>query len=241
MSVAPPGVAGAISATRARIDALASELGLPTAPRLVAVSKTKPVPLLLEAYEAGQRDFGENYAQELIDKSPLLPADIRWRFIGALQSNKAKPLVHGVRGLVCVETVDRLKVASALESAVASSERSAIKLDVMLQVNTSGEESKSGCEPADAPKLAASIAEKCPHLHIVGLMTIGAPRPALEPGADDPDFVCLVRCRASVAEVLGVPAESLELSMGMSGDWERAIRQGSTSVRVGSAIFGARG
>ncbi|KAG8459835.1 hypothetical protein KFE25_014398 [Diacronema lutheri] len=240
MSSAPIGVGDAIGATRARIEQLAGELGLARAPRLVAVSKTKPLPLLLEAYEAGQRDFGENYAQELIDKAPQLPADIRWRFIGALQSNKARPLVHGVPGLTCVETVDRLKVANALDAAVASSARCASTLGIMLQVNTSGEQSKSGCEPTDARALAAEIAARCAHLTIAGLMTIGAPRPALEPGTDDPDFACLTRCRADVADALGVPAESLELSMGMSGDWERAIRQGSTSVRVGSAIFGAR-
>lgn len=237
----PVGVAGAISATRARIEGLAGELGLARAPRLVAVSKTKPVALLLEAYEAGQRDFGENYAQELIDKAPLLPADIRWRFIGALQSNKARPLVHGVRNLCVVETVDRLKVAAALDAAVGTSERASTRLGVMLQLNTSGEASKSGCEPADAPALAAAIAAKCPHLAVVGLMTIGAPRPELAPGAADPDFECLVAARAAVAEALGVDAGGLELSMGMSGDWERAIRQGSSSVRVGSAIFGARG
>ncbi|KAJ1622458.1 hypothetical protein T492DRAFT_324992 [Pavlovales sp. CCMP2436] len=150
-------------------------------------------------------------------------------------------LVHGVGpGLVCVETVDRLKVAKALNQAVASSlTRSKIPLGIMLQVNTSGEDSKSGCDPAEAPGLAKEIVDSCPHLTLAGLMTIGAPR-ELAPEEDDPDFVKLAEVRQAVAGLVGVPPDSLELSMGMSGDWERAIRQGSTSVRVGSAIFGAR-
>lgn len=238
-SAAVDGVAPAMRATRERLDALAVDLGLDKTPRLVAVSKTKPVELLMEAYNTGQRDFGENYAQDLMAKAPALPADVRWRFIGALQSNKAKPLVHGVANLVCVETVDRLKVARALDSAVATSSRAATPLSVLIQVNTSGEDSKSGVPPAEAADLAAAVAADCAHLRVEGLMTIGAPRPDL--GDDpDPDFDRLKACRSAVAARLGVEVGSLELSMGMSTDWERAVRQGSTSVRVGSAIFGAR-
>jgi pyridoxal phosphate enzyme (YggS family) len=149
--------------------------------------------------------------------------------------------VHAVPSLVCVETVDRLKAARALDAAVASSERSGTRLGVLLQVNTSGEASKSGCEPDAVAALAKEVAHGCPHLSIDGLMTIGAQRPELPAGADDPDFATLAACRVAVAEALGRQPESLELSMGMSADWERAIRQGSTSVRVGSAIFGKRG
>jgi hypothetical protein len=149
--------------------------------------------------------------------------------------------VHGVgRALVCVETVDRLKAAKALDAAVGSSARADAPLAIMLQINSSGEGSKAGCEPAEAAALAVQISRECAHLRLVGLMTIGAPR-ALGADEDDPDFVTLARTRAEVAAALGVAEASLELSMGMSGDWERAIRQGSTSVRVGSAIFGARG
>lgn len=249
-------VAELIGSTRARLESLAAELGRPPA-RLVAVSKTKSPELLMQAYAAGQRDFGENYVNEIVAKAPLLPADIRWRFIGALQSNKAKQLVLGVPGLCCVETVDRLKVAKALDAAVQLSPRSATKLSVMLQVNTSGEESKSGCVPSEAAALALEIARTCAHLDVVGVMTIGAPRPALSANEPDPDFATLAACRSQVAAALCADAHGggggqqqpeaalalerrLELSMGMSADWERAIRQGSTSVRIGSAIFGAR-
>lgn len=240
--------------TRARIDALTAELGLPSAPRLVAVSKTKPLDLVLAAHAAGQTHFGENYAQELIGKAaelqqraPEIAPEIEWRYIGALQSNKCKALVAGVPNLACVETVDRPKVARALDSAVGdalgSGARAAAagRLSVLLQLNTSGEAAKSGVEPAEAAALARTIAAECANLRLAGLMTIGAIRPDLPPDSPNPDFAALHHARRDVAAALGCAEAELELSMGMSGDWERAIRQGSTSVRVGSAIFGLRG
>jgi PLP dependent protein len=235
----------------------------PARVRIVAVSKTKPAELLKEAYDfGGQRDFGENYVQELLDKSPRLPADVRWRFIGHLQSNKAKALVEGVPGLMAVETVDTVKLADKLESAVkaarsvtkAASDKSApcssssspARLDVFVQVNTSGEASKHGVDPGPAcVDLARHIHQRCPHLRLAGLMTIGMPDYSSRPE----NFECLNRCRDEVArEVLGLGpgakaeevASALELSMGMSGDFEQAVEMGSTNVRVGSTIFGAR-
>jgi len=217
--------------------------------RLVAVSKTKPVELLMEVYEAGQRHFGENYAQELMTKAETMPSDIQWRFIGPLQSNKAAPLVKslGLQKLACIESVSTLKLANKLHNAVTSllasqsddendtAEERRTTLGIYIQVNTSGEESKSGINGADqAAALAAEIRTSCPNLTIQGLMTIGAP-------GDYSCFDALVECRSKVAEVLGVDAEKdLELSMGMSGDFEEAIARGATSVRVGSTIFGAR-
>jgi len=216
--------------------------------RLVAVSKTKPVELLMEVYEAGQRHFGENYAQELMTKAETMPSDIQWHFIGPLQSNKAAPLVKslGLQKLACIESVSTLKLANKLNNAVTSllasqaddddtSEEMRKTLGIYIQVNTSGEESKSGINGADqAASLAAEIRSSCPNLNIKGLMTIGAP-------GDYSCFDSLVECRAKVADVLGVDAEKdLELSMGMSGDFEEAIARGATSVRVGSTIFGAR-
>jgi len=201
--------------------------------------------LLIQVYEAGQRDFGENYAQELISKASSMPSDIRWRFIGPLQSNKAASLVKslGLEKLVCVESVGTVKLANKLNNAVGGllegkegvedGEGGRRTLGIYLQINTSNEDSKSGIPPSAAPSLATSIQTKCPHLTIQGLMTIGAPG----------DYTCfdeLVACRTKVAEVLGVEEGELELSMGMSGDFEEAIRRGATSVRVGSTIFGAR-
>lgn len=205
-------------------------------PRLVAVSKTKPAALLKEVYDCGQRHFGENYVQEICDKAAdaSLPKDINWHFIGQLQSNKAKTLVTGVPNLWMVESVDSAKLAGLLDKACAAAGR-ADKLRVCVQVNTSGEPQKGGVEPGHAAELAVHIRDNCPHLHLAGLMTIG------ELGAvASVFFERLVAERRAVAVALGVDPQQLELSMGMSGDFELAIEHGSTNVRVGSSIFGAR-
>eukprot|EP00128_Syssomonas_multiformis_P008987 Colp12_sorted_trinity150504_noHs@36230 len=206
-------------------------------PRLVAVSKTKPVEALKEVYDQGHRHFGENYVQELLEKAPQLPEDIEWHFIGHLQSNKCNMLTE-LGNLAVVETVGSVKLATALDKACVKNNRSR-PLDVMVQVNTSGEDSKHGAEPADAPAVAQHIVTNCPKLKLVGLMTIGqyGRDPALGP---NPDFDLLRECRSKVAQALGVSDSDLELSMGMSGDYEQAIEQGSTNVRVGSTIFGER-
>jgi len=223
--------------------------------KLVAVSKTKPIELLREAYDAGQRRFGENYAQELMSKSSELPDDILWHFIGPLQSNKAAPLVKkvGLDKLACVETVGSVKLATKLNRAVETlleeergegegegegegdgSEGKKNKLGIYVQVNTSGEDTKSGVSPGEELlSLLTAVTESCPHLSVDGLMTIGAP-------GDYGCFDALVQCRRDAAEALGVEESDLELSMGMSGDFEEAIKRGATSVRVGSTIFGAR-
>lgn len=134
-----------------------------------------------------------------------------------------------------VETVDTEKLASKLNAAVEGAGRS--RLPVFIQVNTSGEESKYGVEPgADCVKLAQYIAKDCPNLQLAGLMTIGMPDYTSRPE----NFSCLSQCRKDVAEAVGVSENDLELSMGMSGDFEAAIEMGSTNVRVGSTIFGAR-
>tara|TARA_B110001452_G_scaffold120261_1_gene99814 strand:+ start:668 stop:1495 length:828 start_codon:yes stop_codon:yes gene_type:complete len=237
---APPasGVPAALGEIRQRLAEAADGSSSSSTPRLVAVSKTKPAELLLEAYDAGQRDFGENYVQELVEKAPQLAErapDIAWRFIGKLQSNKAKPLLQGVPGLVAVETVTSSKLADKLQTAAAAAKPPRAKpLDVFLQIDTSPwEGTKNGLTPDEALTLASHIVAGCPALRLAGLMTIGAP-------GDSSCFDTLRACRESLAEKLSVPAESLELSMGMSGDFEEAIRAGSTSVRVGSSIFGAR-
>ena len=204
---------------------------------MVAVSKTKPVELLLEAYEAGQRDFGESYVQELVEKAQpgVMPADTAWRFIGKLQSNKAKALVKGVPSLVAVETLTSSKLADKLQAAAAALEPPRVApLEVYVQVDTSPwEGTKNGLTVGEAPDVAAHVQANCPALRMAGLMTIGAP-------GDASCFDSLRSCRDAVAARLDVPPESLELSMGMSGDFEAATLAGSTSVRVGSSIFGAR-
>jgi len=168
--------------------------------------------------------------------------DIKWHFIGPLQSNKAGPLVKslGLDKLVCVETVSTLKLANKLNNAVASLKDLGDKNDedktlgIYIQINTSGEESKSGVSNVNqCMDLIQQITSSCPHLKINGLMTIGAP-------GDYTCFDTLVDYRRDVAEMMEVSVDELSLSMGMSGDFEEAIRRGATSVRVGSTIFGAR-
>lgn len=229
------GVAQALKDVAQRMELAASKSGRTKQARLVAVSKTKPVEAVQEAYDAGHRTFGENYVQELLDKAPQLPKDIKWHFIGHLQSNKVKALVEGVPNLSMVETVDSAKLADRLDRAVAGAGRQE-PLSVAVQVNTSGEESKHGAEPADVVALAAHVARSCPHLRLAGLMTIGMPDYSSRPE----NFECLEKCRDEVAAELGLNPGDLELSMGMSGDFEAAIAMGSTNVRVGSTIFGAR-
>jgi len=207
--------------------------GSPRDVRLVAVSKFKPVAAILAAYEKGQRDFGENYIQELVDKAAVLPKDIRWHFIGHLQSNKVKKLLQ-VAHLTVLETLDSLKLACLISKEI-SLDRA--PLSVFLQVNTSGEEKKSGCEPSEAPALAKSIRDSpdCSRVKVCGLMTIG------KLGGDArADFEALRRCGTETARALGIEESKLELSMGMSADFEIAIEYGSTNVRIGSTIFGER-
>uniref|UniRef100_A0A1B6HFI3 Pyridoxal phosphate homeostasis protein n=1 Tax=Homalodisca liturata TaxID=320908 RepID=A0A1B6HFI3_9HEMI len=213
-------------------------------PRLVAVSKTKPKELIFAAYDYGQRHFGENYIQELVEKSndpEVLEKckDIKWHFIGNLQSNKIKKIV-AVPGIFVVETVDTEKLATMLDNAWSKQEKpNKEKLNVMVQINTSGEEAKNGAEPAKAVPLSKHVVENCPNLQLMGLMTIGRFDHDLTKGPN-PDFQVLLQCREDVCKALNKRPEDLELSMGMSNDFEHAIEVGSTNVRVGTSIFGAR-
>ncbi len=176
-------------------------------------------------------------------KAAEMPSDIKWHFIGPLQSNKAAPLVKslGLKKLACIETVSTMKLANKLNNAVTALKEQGGDgageddlLGIYIQANTSGEDSKSGVSTGkECADLASEISASCPNLQILGLMTIGAP-------GDYSCFDTLVEFRKEVADALSVDAETLELSMGMSGDYPEAIKRGATSVRVGSTIFGAR-
>ncbi|KAJ4323507.1 hypothetical protein N0V94_001837 [Neodidymelliopsis sp. IMI 364377] len=216
--------------------------------RLIAVSKLKPANDILALHQTPnplQTHFGENYVQELLEKSKLLPRSIRWHMIGGLQSNKCKQLAEQIPNLWCVSSVDSEKKANELEKgrrALLEKDQEADKLRIMVQVNTSGEDAKSGVEPADTVTLCRHVIDKCPHLELFGLMTIGAIARSKEttPENENEDFVCLRDTRDKVVEELGWEKEKLELSMGMSADFEGAIKMGSDEVRVGSDIFGER-
>lgn len=170
--------------------------------------------------------------QEMIDKARQLPGDIQWHFIGTLQGNKCKMLAQ-IPNLYMVETIDSAKKAAILNKACADRET---PLFVMLQINTSGEETKGGISPNDCVDTAKAIVNDCPRLSLKGVMTIGSVNSSgISP---NPDFELLKRCKESIENSLQV--YGLELSMGMSHDFETAISQGSTNVRVGSLIFGSR-
>ncbi|XP_062169552.1 uncharacterized protein LOC133875431 [Alnus glutinosa] len=202
--------------------------------RVVAVSKTKPVSLIRQVYDAGHRCFGENYVQEILEKAPQLPEDIEWHFTGHLQSNKVKSLLAGVPNMAMIEGVDNEKMANHLDRVVSSLGRNPLK--VFVQVNTSGEASKSGIDPSVCVELVKHVKLHCPNLEFSGLMTIGMPDYSSTPE----NFKALSNCRTEVCKALGMGEEQCELSMGMSGDFELAIEMGSTNVRVGTTIFGPR-
>ncbi|KAL4937976.1 hypothetical protein BDV06DRAFT_201933 [Aspergillus oleicola] len=218
-------------------------------PRLVAVSKLKPASDILALHQppTSQTHFGENYLQELQEKAQLLPPSIKWHFIGGLQSNKCVSLARDTRALWAVESVDSEKKASLLDKGWNERRKDMggeEKLRVFVQVNTSGEEAKSGVDPeSGVVGLCRFIREKCPRLKLQGLMTIGAIARSKATTAENEneDFVCLKEARDRVDKELGLEGEeALELSMGMSEDFEGAIVLGSDEVRVGTTIFGDR-
>ena len=218
---------------------------------LVAVSKTKPISDIQRLYALGQRDFGENYAQELVDKAHALSADIKWHFIGTLQSNKCKLLCDSMPlgGLYAVHGLDSVKKADLLNKHFksadigGSSSSARYRLNVFLQVNTSNEDSKSGVDHRNADELiqlAKHVYTACPNLSLAGLMTIGYPSSSSTNDSSNPDFEKLRTLRDIVERELSLDTGSLGLSMGMSDDYQLACQMGSTCIRVGSLLFGAR-
>jgi pyridoxal phosphate enzyme (YggS family) len=222
---------GNLQAVRERIAQAAAAAGrAPGSVTLVAVSKTQAAPMLAEARDAGQRAFGENYVQEAVEKMDSLRGDedarpLEWHLVGPLQSNKTRVVAARFDWVHSVETE---KVARRLSEARLEAQA---PLNVLIQVNVSGEASKSGVAPGVLPALAAAVAT-LPRLRLRGLMTVP------EPTAD----VVLQRARfGQLRELLGaLPAGADTLSMGMSDDLEAAIAEGATLVRVGTAIFGMR-
>lgn len=207
----------------------------PESVQVIAVSKTQPLEVIQAAQEADISALGENYAQELKDKASALPGNgTEWHFIGHLQTNKVKmiaPFVH------YIHSVDSVRLAQEISKVAVNLGRI---IDILLQVNTSGEESKSGCEPHEIFPLAEA-ALSLPNIRVRGLMTIAAL-------SDDVEVVRpMFRLLRSLRDELRIkfPEAALqgtfdELSMGMSGDYEAAIQEGATMVRIGTAIFGAR-
>ncbi|KAE8764600.1 YggS family pyridoxal phosphate-dependent enzyme [Georgenia thermotolerans] len=252
------GIAARLGEVRRRVAAAADDAGRdPREVRVLLAVKTQPVEAIRAALEAGADLLGHNRAQELVATGPGLaepgvPAHAM-HFIGHLQSNKVNQVL---RWASCVQTVDSLRLAERLDQAVARADAGAAPdggaapddgtraraagepLDVLVQVNTSGEATKAGVDPAQARELALAVG-RLPHLRLRGFMTIGANTPDAEVVRRSYDRLAEVR-----ADVLGTgapgTAEATELSMGMSGDLEIAVAAGATIVRVGTAVFGAR-
>ena len=198
---------------------------------LIAVSKTKPVSILKEAYDLGVRVFGENKVQELVDKYEALPKDIQWHMIGHLQRNKVKYIIDKVD---CIHSVESLRLAETIEKEAAKHDRI---IDILVEVNVAGEDSKFGLSPSEVPAFIEEIA-KFPHIRVKGLMTIA---PFVEnPEENRPIFKVLQELSVDIA---GKNIDNVimnVLSMGMTNDYQVAIEEGATMVRVGTGIFGER-
>ena len=198
---------------------------------LIAVSKTKPVPMLQEAYDAGARDFGENKVQEMLEKEPQLPSDIRWHMIGHLQKNKVRQVIDKT---VLIHSVDTVGLAEQIEKEAVKRD---LDVSILLEVNVAGEESKFGFAPEEVEEAAREIA-KYPHVHIQGLMTIA---PFVENSEENRGvFKKLYELYVDMKRKNIDNVTMNVLSMGMTGDYQTAIEEGATMVRVGTGIFGTR-
>lgn len=196
---------------------------------LIAVSKLQPIESIQEAYNCGHRDFGENYVDELLLKSQALPRDIKWHMIGHIQTNKINKLL-AIPNLYCIHTIDSINLANKIQSKLIQLNKS---LGYFMQINTSGEASKAGVCPESSKDLFQHISLNCTNLKFKGLMTIG------ERGNSE-DFQILNQVRLELSSHFSLPTPSIELSMGMSGDYEEALLHNSNFIRIGTSIFGER-
>ena len=233
-------IADRLTEIRGRIAAAARSAGRdPATVRLVAVSKTFPIESVREAFEAGARDFGENRVQEALQKVELAlqkiegSADqsIRWHLLGHLQTNKAR---KAAPAFAVIQSVDSVELIQKLDQAAADTGHTP---ELLIQVDLAGEATKYGVKPAEVPRLFEAAAA-CRAARVVGLMTLP---PYPETPEDSRPWFRQLRDLRDQWQASGVPASMLrELSMGMSGDFEVAIQEGATTVRVGTAIFGSR-
>ncbi len=199
--------------------------------KLIAVSKTKPLPLLEEAYANGCRDFGENKVQELVDKYEAMPKDIRWHMIGHLQRNKVKYIVDKV---FLIHSVDSLRLTQEIEKEAA---KRGVCVNILVEVNVAEEESKFGTASDEAVSLVEEIA-KLPHVRVRGLMTIA---PYVKDAEENRRY--FAKLKQIYVDIIHKNIDNVfmeELSMGMTGDYEVAITEGATYIRVGTGIFGER-
>ena len=225
-----PSIAENLESVRANISAAASRSGRDASlVDLIAVSKTYPADVIREAVDAGQELFGENRVQEALIKIPNLPCSLRWHLIGHLQSNKVRKalplfeLIHGVDSTDLARDIDRIAAEEGMHPRI------------LLEVNVSGEGSKHGFSPENLERELDGLLA-LPRVQVEGFMTMAPLAP--DPELSRPYFASLREFRDRLAEKAGIPLGTL--SMGMSGDYQVAVEEGATLVRVGSAIFGSR-
>lgn len=225
-------VAENLKTIRERVDAACERAGRrPEEVALIAVSKTKPLSMLQEAYEAGARDFGENKVQEILEKYPEMPEDARFHMIGHLQTNKVKQVVGKA---VLIHSVDSLHLAEKIEQEAAKRDLTA---DILLEVNVAREESKFGLMLEEVIPLLEEV-KNLPHVRVRGLMTIA-------PNVENPEenrkhFKKLYQLYVDIKSKNIDNGTMTALSMGMTGDFEVAVEEGATMIRVGTGIFGSR-
>lgn len=226
-------IAGNINDVKSNIARAAADYPEFSAPevQLIAVTKTLGIEPIREAYDCGQRDFGENRVQEILEKYPEFPKDVRWHLIGHLQTNKVKYIVDKVH---MIHSLDSLKLAEEIEKRAAAIDR---VIPCLIQVNIADEDTKFGLQKYDTIDFVKEMV-RFPHIAVEGLMTIG-------PHVTDEEQIRTVfqELRQLKEEIttLALPAVKMrELSMGMSSDYPVAVREGATMVRVGTTIFGAR-
>ena len=225
-------VAENLKTIRERVDAACERAGRrPEEVALIAVSKTKPLSMLQEAYEAGARDFGENKVQEILEKYPEMPEDARFHMIGHLQTNKVKQVVGKA---VLIHSVDSLHLAEKIEQEAAKRD---LTVDILLEVNVAREESKFGLMLEEVIPLLEEV-KNLPHVRVRGLMTIA-------PNVENPEenrkhFKKLYQLYVDIKSKNIDNGTMSVLSMGMTGDFEVAVEEGATMIRVGTGIFGSR-
>ena len=226
-------IADRLAGIRARIDAAARSAGRdPSSVRLIAVSKTFPIESVREAYAAGQREFGENRVQEALQKTAAsTDLSIRWHLLGHLQTNKAR---KAAPAFAMIQSVDGIELLEKLDR---GAEETGHAPELLIQVDLAGEATKHGVPPGEVPRLFDAAAA-CRAAKVVGLMTLP---PVPETPEDARPWFRRLRDLRDAWQASGVPPSMLrELSMGMSGDFEVAVQEGATMVRVGTAIFGSR-
>ncbi len=221
-----------LAETNERIEAACKRAGRERSEvTLLAVSKTKPVSLLKEAYDAGQREFGENKVQEILEKAPLMPGDVKWHMIGHLQRNKVRQLIDKA---VLIHSVDSFRLAEEINIQALKNH---LVADILIEVNAAGEASKFGVAPEDALPLVQQASE-LKGLRVRGLMTVA---PYVVSSEENRPVFRKIKQLAVDIERENIDNVFMDvLSMGMSGDFETAIEEGATIVRVGTGIFGER-